>query len=291
MSTPISTQVGTIMKSKKITDVLPSFLDNFTDEEKKTLGTAYSNYISLDASGVTNMASLPAYVTANYGVNAQDALNYNSLKGMGITTIADVQTKINNAVSTNAGSSNEIKMKDKNRYFIHTNTQCKDLNGKSQYQSILINNISDDTLWKKYNSSLMYSSSMTSSQSAGANRMRQLLSNMGADSLASMDKCRGVAVYTDSTKSKTIRGYVSLSDYNNLDPSVINNDQSDMMNSSSKSESNSPVESEGFTPISHVYDDEKPYADLENNIITKFYFVSITVILLYILFRLYEKSR
>jgi hypothetical protein len=137
---------------------------------------------------------------------------------------------------------------------------------------------------------------MTTSQSSGANRMREILIGFGAESSSTVDKCRGVAIYTDLKKSKTIKGYISQSDYDNLDPSIINNDQTSLMNAltsikSSSSPAGSATKKEGFSPIAHVYDDEKPYVALENNIITKFYFVSIVVILLYILFRLYEKTR
>jgi hypothetical protein len=113
--------------------------------------------------------------------------------------------------------------------------------------------------------------------------------------MTKVDTCRGVAIYTDSKKTKTIKGYLSQSDYNNLDPSIINNDQTKLMNAAfevpAPTPAGNPQKKEGFSQMSNVYDDEKPYSVLETNIVTKFYVVSIVVILLYILFRLYEKTR
>jgi hypothetical protein len=262
-----------------------------TDDEKNKIITAYSNYSELENNGISDIKSIPSYIKKKYGISIDDATNYQKLKDVGIATIADAQKKIKNAASTNATATNELSLKEKSRYFIHTNTKCKDSNGDLQNQSILIDNISDDTLWQKYNKGLMCSS--TTSDYTGSNRMRELLSNIGATSLSTMDECRGVAVYTDASKSKTIRGYVSKADYENMDPSIINDEQSKTMNASvsSNTPAPSPVVIEKFSTLHSVYDDEKPWAAMENNIVTKFYFISISVILLYILFRLYEKSR
>jgi hypothetical protein len=289
MSIPNPTSITKQIEAA-INPKLDTLLNNFTPDQQKTLLTAYSNYSALDASGVSNIGVLPDYVKNTYGITVEDAANYQELKGAGINKLSDVQKKLGNA----SNGSNELTISENGRYFIHTNVKCKDIAGNLRDQSILIDNISDDTLWQKYNKGLMYSSTMTSSQFAGANRLRELLTSAGAESTASMDVCRGVAVYTDSKKTKTIRGYIAQSDYDNLDPGIINHEQTALTNSLNASLNASPAgppKKEGFSPITHVYDDEKPYVALENNIVTKFYFVSIAVILLYILFRLYEKSR
>jgi len=292
MTTPTSV---TKQIEAAINPKLDTLLNNFTPDQQKTLLTAYSNYSTLSEAGITDKDSLAGYISTEYGITKQDASNYKALKDAGIASISDVQKKINNATSKNGSLTNELTVAGNNRYFIHTNVLCKDVNGNIQKQSILIDNIADDTLWQKYNQSLMYSSAMTSSQSAGANRMRELLTTAGGDSLTNMDTCRGVAIYTDSNKSKTIKGYISQSDYNNLDPAIIDNDQTKLMNAASQNKSPSPAGSpgkkEGFSSITNVYDNEKPYAAMETTIVTKFYLVSIGVILLYILFRLYEKTR
>lgn len=293
---PITTQIEDMFNSSDLTSNF-SNLDQsntftLTSDQQKKLLTAYRNYSELDKTGISDMKSVPSYVETKYGISIDDAKNYQKLKDVGIKTVADAQKKINNAAATTATDTNELLLKEKSRYFIHTNTKCKDItNGDLQNQSILIDNISDDSLWQKYNKGLMCSS--TTSDYTGSNRMRELLSNVGATSLSTMDECRSVSVYTDASKSKTIRGYVSKADYENMDPSIINNEQSKTMNSSvsSNTPAPSPVAIENFSTLHTVYDDEKSYAVMENNIVTKFYFISISVILLYILFRLYEKSR
>jgi|LauGreDrversion4_1035100.scaffolds.fasta_scaffold20233_5 hypothetical protein len=274
---------------------LDTLLNNFTPDQQKMLLTAYSNYSGLIQAGITDKDSLDGYVTTEYGITKEDAANYKVLKDAGITKISDVQKKINSGIDSNGAGTNELTVSGNNRYFIHTNVLCKDTNGNKQMQSILINNIADDTLWQTYNKGMMYSSTMTTSQSTGANRMRELLTSAGGDSVTKVDTCRGVAIYTDSKKTKTIKGYLSQSDYNNLDPSIINNDQTKLMNAAfevpAPTPAGNPQKKEGFSQMSNVYDDEKPYSVLETNIVTKFYVVSIVVILLYILFRLYEKTR
>jgi len=291
----ITKQISDIITSN---DLISKFLNleqtnaiKLTDDEKQTIVTAYRNYYELENDGISDIKSVPSYIKKKYGMTVDDAKNYQRLKDTGIKTLADVQKKIKNTVSTNATDTNELSLKEKSRYFIHTNTKCKDANGDLQNESILIDNISDDTLWQKYNKGLMCSS--TTSDYAGSNRMRELLSNIGATSLSTMNECRGVSVYTDASKSKTIRGYVSKMDYENMDPSIINDEQSKTMSASvsSNTPAPSPNNSENFSTMHTIYDHEKPWAAIENNIVTKFYFISISVILLYILFRLYEKLR
>ena len=294
-SEPITKQIEDMFNSSDLTSKFSNLNQSntftLTSDQQKKLLMAYSNYSELDKTGISDIKSVPSYVETKYGISIDDAKNYQKLKDVGIKTVADAQKKINNAASTNATDTNELSLKEKSRYFIHTNTKCKDKNGDLQNQSILIDNISDDTLWQKYNKGLMCSS--TTSDYTGSNRMRELLSNIGATSLSTMDECRGVAVYTDASKSKTIRGYVSNTDYENMDPSIINDEQSKTMNASASSNTPapSPVKIEPFSTLHTIYDHEKPWAAMENSIVTKFYFISISVILLYILFRLFEKSR
>jgi hypothetical protein len=247
------------------------------------------NYKKLNALGISNVDSLPSYFSNTYGITTDDAANYKTLTDKKIKTFSDVKKLLSTPTSPN----NEITITNNNRNFIHTNIQCKDDNGETQNLSVLINNISDDSTWQSYKSNMSLTPTVTST--TGLNQLFEILKSNGTNSVGTMEKCKGVSVYTDSTKTKSIKGYILENDFKNLDVNFVNSGETLVMNANVKSFTPAPPPApEAFStrePLSTtVYSDEKPYVFIENNIITKFYFASLVVILLYILFRLYERS-
>jgi len=119
-------------------------------------------------------------------------------------------------------SNNELTLSANNRYFLHTPVQCNDENGKRQTQSILIDNITDNSLWNMNTEKLKCS--LLSSSSQQYTSVNQISADQnGSSSLSSMntEKCRSVSVYADASKNKVISGYITLDDYKNLDPSAV----------------------------------------------------------------------
>ena len=114
-------------------------------------------------------------------------------------------------------SNNELTLSSNNRYFLHTPVQCNDENGKRQSQSILIDNITDNSLWNMNTEKLKCSLLSSSSQ--------QYATQKGSSSLSSMntEKCRNVSVYADANKQNIISGYISFDDYTNINPAAILN--------------------------------------------------------------------
>jgi len=120
-------------------------------------------------------------------------------------------------------SNNEITLSANNRYFLHTPVQCNDENGKRQTQSVLIDNITDGSLWNMNTEKLKCS--LLSSSPQQYTSVNQISAAQKGASLSSgnIEQCRSVSVYADANKKKVISGYITLDDYKNLDPSAVLN--------------------------------------------------------------------
>jgi len=108
-------------------------------------------------------------------------------------------------------SKNELTLSSNNRYFLHTPVQCTDENGKRQTQSILIDNITDNSLWNMNTEKLKCS--LLSSSSQQYTKISQINVDKKDDSSlpsANTEKCRNVSVYADANKKNVISGYISL---------------------------------------------------------------------------------
>jgi len=114
-------------------------------------------------------------------------------------------------------NNNELTLSKDNRYFLHTPVQCIDENGKLQTQSVLIDNITDNSLWNMNTEKLKCSLLSTSINQMSVAKKGDSLSS------ANTEKCRSVSVYTDATKNEIISGYITLEDYKNLDPVAVLN--------------------------------------------------------------------
>lgn len=136
-------------------------------------------------------------------------------------------------------SNNELILSANNRYFLHTPIQCTDENGKLQSQSILIDNISDNSLWNMNTEKLKCSLLDTTTNQMSSEKQGTPLSS------GDTQKCRSVSVYADADQQKVISGHISLDDYKNVNPIAVLNTPGQRP---SKSPVISPVLSPGPTP-------------------------------------------
>jgi hypothetical protein len=211
-------------------------------------------------------------------------------------------------------TNNELTLSADNRYFLHTPVQCTDENGKLQTQSVLIDNISDNSLWNMNTEKLKCSLLSTSSQQYSS--VNQIAAEKKGASLssASTEKCRSVSVYADVDKKNVISGYITLDDYKNVNPSAVLNSPGASPGSiplspgaapgaiSSKTISPSPSPTvstnpgkisttEQFSTLINENDllETNAYYKIKNNSVLRFYFISLFVIFVYILHKIYCK--
>ena len=120
-------------------------------------------------------------------------------------------------------SNNELTLSANNRYFLHTPVQCNDENGKRQTQSVLIDNITDGSLWNMNTEKLKCSLLSSSPQQYAS--INQISAEKKGASLSSgnIEQCRSVSVYADASKKKVISGYITLDDYKKVDPAAVLN--------------------------------------------------------------------
>ena len=193
-------------------------------------------------------------------------------------------------------SNNELTLSSKNRYFLHTPVQCKDEKGNLQKQSVLIDNITDNSMWDMNTQKLKCSLLQTSPQYKTIN---QINASQKGESLpsAETEMCRNVSVYADENKSKIISGYISLDDYKNVSTNAIAKSpgSSPVLSPGSSlglSQSLSPsATTENFSTLDfHNMQYEPSFlSKIKNNSILRFYFVSLLIIAFYIIFRLFQK--
>jgi len=134
-------------------------------------------------------------------------------------------------------SNNELTLSTTGRYFLHTPAQCLDENKKAQFQSILIDNITDNSMWNMNNQKLKCSLLNASSQ------LKPMASNTNSLPSGDMENCRMVSVYTDTSKQNVISGYVTLDDYKNISPIAVVNPSTP-----GPSESPAPMTTTPMTP-------------------------------------------
>jgi len=228
-------------------------------------------------------------------------------------------------------SNNELTLSTTGRYFLHTPAQCLDENKKAQPQSILIDNITDNSMWNMNNQKLKCSLLNASSQ------LKPAASNTNSLPSGDMENCRKVSVYTDASKKNVISGYVTLDDYKNISPIAVVNPPTPGPSESPGSITTEPVVTtppmttepiptspgatpeptkstgeiidnylksgnasippEKFTLLSNAYDDD--YDSMDTSFLYKvktdsplrFYIISIFVIFVYILYRLVQKMK
>lgn len=175
-----------------------------------------------------------------------------------------------------------------NRYFVDTNTPCFKYNSDgSANRYILVDdmkymkNSKGDLDTSKYG--LLYSAE-GSLQEIEGNKMFSKI-NMNYDPKAYANKCVPVSIYLDKTGAKTDTQYMTIADCNRVDSVALSNPKqcpslaTETFVNNGSSDTDSPVD---FKLIKKFV--------LEDDFITKFYFGSVTVIGLFILYRLYEKK-
>lgn len=219
-------------------------------------------------------------------------------------------------------NNNQLTISENNRYFLHTPIQCIDENEKMQTQSVLIDNISDNSLWNA-NTEKLKCSLLSSSAQQYTNINQISAAKKGASlSSANKEQCRSVSVYADKTKKNIISGYITLDDYKNLDPVAVLNSPGSASNGSpgaspgsspSASPSASPGASPGASPEKSLGESLNPspggsttetfstltnetdllktnaFHKIKNDSIVRFYFISLLVIFIYIIYRICKK--
>lgn len=175
-----------------------------------------------------------------------------------------------------------------NRYFVNTNTPCFKYGADgSANRHILV----DDMKYMKdsqgnldtSNYGLLYSAEGSLQEIEGNNMFSKV--NMNYNPNAYANKCVPVSIYLDKTQSKTDTQYMTIADCNRIDSVALSNPNqcpplaTETFVNNGSSDTDDPVD---FKLIKKFV--------LEDDFITKFYFGSVTVIGLFILYRLYEKK-
>ena len=195
------------------------------------------------------------------------------------TDISGIQPYINALTIGSSNANKDPPLLPGTRYFIDTNTTCLDASNTSQRKSILIDGVLENKLNEQ--KGLMYSMfASLDSIDTSANMFNALKNDPG-------EKCEPVSVYangrTDGTKSTEIKtGYVSKSDKEKIDPSAIKSPFTDIA-SVDQVDNITPSTPSGTAEFS------RKSVMIDNDIITQFYFTSITLLGLYMFYRLYDK--
>jgi len=212
------------------------------------------------------------------------------------TDISGIQPYVNALTIGSSNANKDPPLLPGTRYFIDTNTTCLDASNTSRHKSILIDGVLENKLNDQ--KGLMYSMfASLDSIDTSANMFNALKNDPG-------EKCESVSVYangrTDGKKSTEIKtGYVSKSDKDKIDPSAIKSPFTDIASVDQVDDiTRKSVERAGA--IRDVSEGERLNSSrsngasrksvmIDNDIITQFYFTSITLLGLYMFYRLYDK--
>lgn len=212
------------------------------------------------------------------------------------TDISGIKPYVNALTIGSSNANKDQTLLPGTRYFIDTNTTCIDASNASQRKSILI----DGVLENKMNDQkgLLYSLfASLDSIDTSANMFNALKNDPG-------EKCEPVSVYangrTDGTKSSDIKtGYVSKSDKEKIDPSAIKSPFTDIASVDQVERAGAIRDvsvGELLNSVDAVEGNRRSLDNIkrksvmiDNDIITQFYFTSITLLGLYMFYRLYDK--
>lgn len=212
-----------------------------------------------------------------------------------IASLGDSSAQMEYSNALVYGISNVYKDEGKlpgNRYFINANSPCKDNSGFSHPRSVLVDNVLTSTMKKNGNNQgLLYSlfSSLTNLNSIG----------IMTDVSNANDICVPVSVYLNDRNIDTDSqlAWVSRADYNQIDPAAINKG-ADLFKFVEQSQLENTSKKQGFTTLKQEDEQLRARPDITKRKVNKpkkidpinqFYIGSLTLLGVYILYRLHKK--